>query len=82
MKRDPDTYIIDLYPEDIKNELIRVRLSIAKPSLNLKKCEYKRSDGITLTLFVQDYNLKLIPDPEMFIFSPEKYKDVEIIDMR
>ena len=27
-----DSYLIDLYPEDIKNDLIRVRLTIERPS--------------------------------------------------
>ena len=77
-----DAYVIDLYPEEIRNELIRVRLSIAKPSLNLKSLEYKRRDGLTVTIVVRDYNLKMVTEPGMFIFSPEKYKDAEVIDMR
>ncbi len=77
-----DSYIIDLYPEDVKNELIRVRLTIEKPSLNLRNFEYKRRDGITLTLIVRDYNLKITPEESLFTFSPSKYKGVEIIDMR
>lgn len=78
----PDIYIIDLYPEEIRNELIRVRLSISKSSLNLKSCEYKRRDGLAVTLLVKEYNLKLVPQPGMFNFSDEKYKDAEVIDMR
>jgi outer membrane lipoprotein-sorting protein len=77
-----DSWIIDLYPEDIKNELIRVRLTIAKPSLFLKNLEYKRRDGITVTLAVKDYNLKQVPDPALFRFPAEKYKDAEVVDMR
>ncbi len=77
-----DSYIIDLYPEDIKNELIRVRLTIAKSSMNLKTLEYKRRDGVTLTLMVRDYNLKQVAEPGIFSFNREKYKDAEIIDMR
>jgi outer membrane lipoprotein-sorting protein len=77
-----ESYLIDLYPEDIKNELVRVRLTIAKPSLNLTSFEYKRRNGITIMLLVKEYNLKLNPEPAMFIFSPEKYRDTEIIDMR
>jgi outer membrane lipoprotein-sorting protein len=77
-----DLYLIDLYPEEIKNELIRVRLTIKKPSLDLLSFEYKRRDGITITLVVQDYSLKQQTDPGMFRFYPEKYGDVEIIDMR
>lgn len=78
----PDSYIVDLYPEDLKNELIRVRLTIAKSSMNLKTFEYKRRDGVTITLIVEDYNLKQVPEPGIFTFNPGKYKDAEIIDMR
>ena len=77
-----DSYVLDLYPEDIQYDLTRVRLSIAKPSLNLKSFEYKRRDGITIDLVIKEFNLKQNPDPGMFIFSPEKYKGVEVIDMR
>jgi len=77
-----DHYIIDLYPEDLQNELVRVRLSIAKPSLNLRSFEYKRRDGITIDLIIKEYSLKVNPKPGTFIFSPETHKGVEVIDMR
>ena len=77
-----DSYLIDLYPDEIESDLIRVRLTISKPSLNLMSFEYKRKDGITLILIVKDYNLKTVPESGMFTFSPAKYKGVEIIDMR
>lgn len=75
-------WIIDLYPEDTGNELIRIRLTIGKNALNLINAEYKRKDGITLTLKVTEYNLKAVPDASYFTFNPKNYKDVEIIDMR
>ncbi len=77
-----DSYLIDLYPVEIKDELIRVRLTIKKPSLDLISFEYKRRDGITITLIVREYNLKQQPEPGMFKFYPDRYKGVEIIDMR
>ena len=77
-----ESYIIDLYPEDIKSDLLRVRLSIGKSLLNLKSLEYKKRDGIVITLSVQEYNLKLKPDPDTFIFQTGKFKGVEVIDMR
>lgn len=77
-----DSYVIDLYPEDIKNELIRVRLTVAKPAINLKNFEYKRRDGTTVTILITDYNLTQVPDPGLFNFAPEKYKGVDVIDMR
>ena len=77
-----DHYVIDLYPDDIKNELIRVRLSISKPSMNLKSFEYKRRDGIIIDIMIREYSLEVNPGPEAFVFSPELYKGVEVIDMR
>jgi len=77
-----DLYVIDLYPVDIKNELIRVRLSISKPSLDLKSFEYKRRDGITIDISIREYNLEVNPGPHTFVFSPELHKGVEVIDMR
>jgi outer membrane lipoprotein-sorting protein len=77
-----DSYLIDLYPEDIKNELLRVRLSIAKPMLNLISLEYKRRDGVIVTLHVTGYDLKVKPESTTFIFQPANFKGVEIIDMR
>lgn len=76
------SYIVDLYPEDIKSELIRIRLTIGKSMLDLKDLEYKRRDGITATLHVQEYNLKVKPSADTFTFPKEKYKGVEIVDMR
>jgi len=77
-----DSYIIDLYPEDIKSDIVRVRLSIGKALLNLINLEYKRKDGIISSLYVLEYDLKLKPDAATFVFQPEKYKGTEVIDMR
>lgn len=78
----PDSWVIDLYPEEINNDLIRVRLTIGKALTDLKRLEYKRNDGVILTVLVREYSLKFKPDQETFLFSPEKYKGVEVIDMR
>jgi outer membrane lipoprotein-sorting protein len=48
-----DSYIIDLYPEDLKSDFIRVRLSIGKSLMNLISLEYKKKDGLTMTFFVE-----------------------------
>ena len=76
------SYLIDLYPEDINSDHIRIRLSIGKPLLDLKSIEYKYKNGVTAILTVKEYDLKQQPDNSEFTFSPDKYKGVEIIDMR
>jgi outer membrane lipoprotein carrier protein len=77
-----DSYIIDLYPEDLKNDLIRIRLTIGKTQLNLISLEYKKKDGITSTLYVSRYDLKQKPGSSDFVFQPSDYKGVDINDMR
>ncbi len=77
-----DSYIIDLYPEDIKSDLIRIRLKIGKQATNLVSLEYKKKDGETITLIVKKYDLQREPSKDEFTFQPSKYKDVEINDIR
>jgi outer membrane lipoprotein carrier protein len=76
------SYLIDLYPEDINSDHIRIRLNIGKPSLDLIGAEYKYKNGVTALLTVSEYNLQQNPDNSAFSFNPDKYKGVEIIDMR
>ena len=78
----PDLATIDLYPEDIKSEHLRVRLIIGKALLDLRSLEYKKRDGIVITLNVLNYDLKQKPEPNSFIYPQTAYKGVEVIDMR
>jgi outer membrane lipoprotein-sorting protein len=78
----PDSYLIDLYPADIKSDIIRARLLIEKQSLSLKSFEYKRRDGISMILKIQEYKLTEKPDPAAFVFPSAKYKEAEVVDMR
>jgi len=77
-----DSYLIDLYPDDVKSDLVRVRLHIDKSSLSLRSFEYKQRDGMTMFIIIEDYSLKQVPEPGMFTFAAEKFKGVEVIDMR
>ena len=78
----PDSYIIDLYPEDISNDMIRFRLTLDKSTLNPVSIEYKTRDGLIVTLIVKWYDLNQNYDASFFSFIPNKYKGIEIIDMR
>jgi outer membrane lipoprotein-sorting protein len=77
-----NSIIVDLYPEDIKSDLVRIRLAIGKSGTDLVEAEYKKKDGIDVYLIVNEYDLKSKPDPSIFTFNPQNYKDVEVIDMR
>lgn len=74
--------VIDLYPKDIRSDMIRIRLTITRKESELLAAEYRTRDGITVTLNVTDYNLRFRPDNRYFDFNPANYKGIEIIDMR
>ncbi|MBP1665641.1 MAG: outer rane lipoprotein carrier protein LolA [Bacteroidetes bacterium] len=82
LEENAGSYLIDLYPEDIDSDHIRIRIRIGKPSLDLKSIEYKYKNGLTVNLNVKEYDLKQNPDDSAFIFPSEKFKGIEIIDMR
>ncbi|HVN58769.1 MAG TPA: outer membrane lipoprotein carrier protein LolA [Bacteroidales bacterium] len=76
------TYVIDLYPEDIKSDLVRIRLAISKTDSALAGAEYRRKDGTSIVLVIDYYSIKQKPVAADFIFDQVKYKGAEINDMR
>jgi outer membrane lipoprotein-sorting protein len=77
-----NSFTIDLYPTDLKSDLVRIRLEVGKKDYQLINADYKKKDGQIMSLIVDEYNLKVKPDPTTFVFNGNKYKGVEIIDMR
>lgn len=82
IEENSNSFVVDLYPEDIKTDLVRIRVAVGKSGSDLLSVEYKRKDGLTAYLVVNEYNLKTKQDPTTFVFNPQNYKGVEIIDMR
>jgi outer membrane lipoprotein-sorting protein len=75
-------WVIDLYPEEIASDLIRIRLRIGKDLYDLKGAEYKTKDGITMNLTSDKYDLTFKPGADFFTFNPADHKGVDVIDMR
>lgn len=75
-------WVIDLYPEDIASDLIRIRLKIGKAQYDLNGAEYKTKDGITMTLIADKYDLTFKPAADFFTFNPADHKGIDVIDMR
>jgi outer membrane lipoprotein carrier protein len=78
----PKYWLIDLYPEKLDNDLIRIRLKIDKSSYNLKSAEYKTKQGVLITLVSERYDLSIRPIASFFTFDSAKYHNAEINDMR
>jgi len=75
-------WVIDLYPEDLASDLIRIRLKIGKAQYDLYGAEYKTKDGITVTLIADKYNITFKPAEDFFTFNLADHKDIDVIDMR
>jgi outer membrane lipoprotein-sorting protein len=82
LEQDARGWTIDLYPEDISINLVRIRLIIGKAAYDLRSAEYRTKDGMTLTLTATEYGLAFSPGQGYFTFNPADYKGVEVIDMR
>jgi len=75
-------WIIDLYPEDISINIVRIRVAVGKSLYDLRSAEYRTKDGMTVTLTAKKYDLSFRPPAGYFTFNAADYKGVEVIDMR
>jgi outer membrane lipoprotein-sorting protein len=82
LEQNATEWIIDLYPEEIENNLVRIRLRIGKAGYILRSAEYRTKDGISVTLTADSYELTFRPPTGYFTFSIADHKGVDIIDMR
>ena len=82
LEQSPRDWTIDLYPEDLNMNLVRIRMIIGKQNHDLISAEYKTKDGITLTLTALKYDLSFSRPAGYFTFNPADHKGVEVIDMR
>ena len=82
LEKSASNYLIDLYPEDLNSDHIRIRLTISNPSLDLKELEYKYKNGVTALVDVSGYDLSKKTESSLFVYPAGKYKGVEVVDMR
>ena len=82
VKDNKTVYQIDLFPEDESQDVSKVSLFIDKKTMLIHSAVLYGTDGNLYGVEVKkmDTNQNL-PDSG-FVFSPENYKDVEIIDFR
>jgi outer membrane lipoprotein-sorting protein len=75
-------YEIDLFPSDLDQPYSRFKIYIIKESEEIYRISAIGKDGIdyTATMYNSRYNVPV--DDTKFIFDPEKYQGIEIIDLR
>lgn len=82
LEQNATEWVIDLYPEDLNVNLVRIRLKIGKTLYDLRSAEYRTKDGMTVTLKAEKYDLTFRPPAGYFSFNSADYKGVDVIDMR
>ena len=82
LEQNTTEWVIDLYPEEIDNNLVRIRLRIGKTGYVLRSAEYRTKDGISVTLTADSFDLTFRPPSGYFTFDPADHKGVDVIDMR
>jgi outer membrane lipoprotein-sorting protein len=82
LEQNTQEWVIDLYPEELGVNIVRIRLTIGKNQYDLRSAEYRTKDGLTLTLTASVYDLSFRPPAGFFTFNPADHKGVEVIDMR
>ena len=75
-------YEIDLFPNNLDQPYSRFKVFIRKDTEELYMVQAVGKDGIDYTAFLTNavYNAPL--DDKRFTFSPDKHKNIEVIDMR
>ncbi len=74
--------IIDLYPEDFDEEYSRIRLDINTSENTITSATIFGKDGSHYIISLNNYKINKTVKDSYFFFDENKYKDVEIIDMR
>lgn len=74
--------IVDLSPEDKDSDYFRIRLVISKNNKVLRRFILFAKSGNHYIYDITDFNSKANLPDSYFVFDTNKYKDVEVIDLR
>ena len=77
-----EEYIIDLSPEDKDNEFFKVRLTISKDDLRIRKWKIFEKNGNRYTYTITSFEENPKLDPQTFSWNKALYPDVVINDLR
>lgn len=75
-------YEIDLFPNDLNKPYHTIKLLIDKASYQLHSVQTLEKQGVIHTITVKEYKPGIKPGNDAFIFKPEEYPDVVVVDTR
>lgn len=74
--------LVDLYPNNLDEEYSRIRLQINTNEYFLSSATIFGKDGSNYSIKISNYKTNLELDDSYFIFDKNKYKDIEVVDLR
>ena len=74
--------IVDLFPEDRDKPYSRIKVYINIKDNHISKITQIGKDGNNYTIDISSMETNVPYDSSMFVFDPDSYPNVEIIDMR
>lgn len=75
-------YEIDLYPNDLNQPYSRFKLFVRKEKKRIYMVKAISKDAIDYTILILNMRYNQSIDNAKFTFLPEKYPDIEVVDMR
>lgn len=75
-------YVIDLLPEDEEMEYSKMRIEIEKSRMIVGKATMFGREGSNYIVDVDKFTTNMLMNDDVFNFNPEKYPDIEVIDLR
>jgi outer membrane lipoprotein-sorting protein len=75
-------YEIDLFPNDLNKPYHTIKLLIDKASYQLHSVQTLEKQGVIHTITVREFKPGIKSGDDAFIFKPEEYPDVVVVDTR
>jgi len=77
-----DIYQIELYPDKDENGVSKIVLNIDKKEMMIDSAVFYGTDGNLYGIEVKKMDTNIDLPDSFFVFNPDDYGDVEIIDFR
>lgn len=75
-------YEVDLYPEDISEPFSIIKITFKKENLEPVFIKYQGRDGVNYLIEIKQFKTTEALEDREFVFVPEKYKNIIVVDLR
>ncbi len=75
-------YEVDLYPEDISEPFSIIKITFKKENLEPVFIKYQGRDGVNYLIEIKQFKTTEVLEDREFVFVPEKYKNIIVVDLR